>query len=372
VVRILEGDLFQSDAQTLVNTVNCVGVMGKGIALEFRKRFPEMYADYLRRCRAGQVRLGEPYVVRRLLPPWIINFPTKQHWRAVSHLSDIVRGLDYLERHYREWGITSLAVPPLGCGQGQLEWRVVGPTLYRHLRRLDIPVTLYAPYGTPQDELDVAFLAGQADPVVAAGEPPRIDPAWVALVAIVARILNEPFHWPVGRTTFQKIAYFATEQGLPTGLQHEKSYYGPFAPGLKAVISKLVNNGLLQERPQGRMIAIGPGPTFADALEAYQDELARWEPIIDRVADLFLRMRTEQAEVAATVHYAARALAQRAPDQPSERDVLAEVMDWKQRRRPPLSDAEVARAIRNLNLLGWVEVQPSTDLPVPEDDLTLV
>ncbi len=247
MVQVLEGDLFKSDAQTLVNTVNCVGVMGKGIALEFRKRFPEMYADYLRRCRAGQVRLGEPYLVRRLLPPWIINFPTKQHWRAVSRLSDIVRGLKYLESHYREWGVTSLAVPPLGCGLGQLEWRVVGPTLYRHLSRLDIPVTLYAPHGTPRAELDEDFLSGQtAADTVDGTDAPRIEAAWVALVAIVARILREPFHWPIGRTTFQKIAYFATENGLPTGLHHEKSYYGPFAPELKPVISRLVNNGLLR------------------------------------------------------------------------------------------------------------------------------
>src|SRR5436190_19405023 len=101
-MNVVKGNLLNSSAQTLVNTVNCVGVMGKGIALEFRKRFPEMYSDYLKRCRAGQVRLGEPYLVRRLLPPWIINFPTKQHWRAVSRLSDLVRGLDYLEHHHRE------------------------------------------------------------------------------------------------------------------------------------------------------------------------------------------------------------------------------------------------------------------------------
>src|SRR5713101_6553289 len=107
-VRI--GDLFQSRAQTIVNTVNTVGVMGKGVALEFKKRFPEMYADYLRRCEKGEVRLGEPYLYPRLITPWILNFPTKEHWRSVSRLSDIVAGLNYLERHYREWGITSLAV----------------------------------------------------------------------------------------------------------------------------------------------------------------------------------------------------------------------------------------------------------------------
>ena len=144
MITVRISDIFESSAQTLVNTVNCVGVMGKGIALEFRKRFPEMHEDYVQRCKAGKVKLGQPYLYQSLTPPWILNFPTKDHWRSVSRLQDIVAGLQYLQVHYREWGITSLAVPPLGCGQGQLEWRVVGPTLYRHLKQLGIPVDLFA------------------------------------------------------------------------------------------------------------------------------------------------------------------------------------------------------------------------------------
>ncbi len=150
--------MFQSRAQTWVNTVNTVGVMGKGVALEFRKRFPEMYQDYVERCRLHRVRLGEPYLFKRPSSPWILNFPTKDHWRSPSSLEAIVSGLDYLEAHYSEWGITSLAVPPLGSGLGRLEWRVVGPTLYRHLQRLPIPVELYAPFGTPHEELQPEYL----------------------------------------------------------------------------------------------------------------------------------------------------------------------------------------------------------------------
>src|SRR6266536_5356806 len=113
-MRILVGDILQSKAQTLVNTVNCVGVMGKGIALEFKRRFPEMYDDYVRRCDSHEVRLGRPYLWRSLTPPFVLNFPTKNHWRSPSRLDDIVEGLRYLREHYAEWGITSLAVPPLG------------------------------------------------------------------------------------------------------------------------------------------------------------------------------------------------------------------------------------------------------------------
>src|SRR5437899_1683390 len=129
-VRIVTGDLLKSGQQTLVNTVNTVGVMGKGIALAFKKRYPEMFDDYVQRCDRGEVELGQPYVFTEP-DHLIVNFPTKGHWRAVSKLSDIATGLEYLEKHYKEWGITSIAVPPLGCGNGQLEWKIVGPTLVR-------------------------------------------------------------------------------------------------------------------------------------------------------------------------------------------------------------------------------------------------
>src|SRR5688500_8245710 len=134
-LNVTTGDLLASDAQTLVNTVNTVGIMGKGIALEFKKRFPVMFRDYEERCKRHEVRLGQPYLFKSEAHPWILNFPTKNHWRDVSRLADIERGLEHLELNYRAWGITSLAVPPLGCGNGQLEWRVVGPTLARALAR---------------------------------------------------------------------------------------------------------------------------------------------------------------------------------------------------------------------------------------------
>ncbi len=93
IKAVHKGDLFDSGAQTLVNTVNTVGVMGKGIALEFKRRYPDMFADYQRRCAEGAVRLGEPYLWRGLLEPWIVNFPTKEHWRSASRIDDVERGL---------------------------------------------------------------------------------------------------------------------------------------------------------------------------------------------------------------------------------------------------------------------------------------
>ena len=194
-VRVLTGDMFESKAQTLVNTVNCVGVMGKGIALEFKCRFPEMHEDYVGRCKHKKVRLGRPYLFKSLTGQWVLNFPTKDHWRSVSRLSDIIRGVEYLQAHCKEWGITSLAVPPLGCGHGGLDWPIVGRALYQHLTKLDIPVKLYAPHGTPREQLQLDFLARGAERAEdnASELPTHIRAAWIALVEILHRIEDEDF-----------------------------------------------------------------------------------------------------------------------------------------------------------------------------------
>jgi len=374
MIRVRVGDIFESEAQTLVNTVNCVGVMGKGIALEFRERFPDMYDDYVRRCKAREVKLGQPYLYRRLAPPWILNFPTKDHWRSVSRLQDIVAGLRHVQAHYREWAITSLAVPPLGCGQGQLEWRVVGPTLYRNLKGLDIPVELFAPFGTPHEELKPVFLDDTHSDQSVSSEHIgfHVSPAWVALVDILRDIEREPYHRPVGRITFQKIAYFATECGIPTGLRYRRGSFGPYAADLKRHITTLVNNGLIREERLGNMFAVRTGVTFDDARRAYKDQLEQWQDLLGRIADLFTRMNTQQAEVAATVCFVALELNRTEHPKLTEIDILNRVMDWKQRRRPPLDRKEVALAIRNLNMLSWIGAEVSSDLPITEEEVLSV
>lgn len=373
MIKVLIGDIFESKAQTLVNTVNTVGVMGKGVALGFRKRFTEMYDDYVLRCEGGEVQLGKPYLYRRVVPPNILNFPTKEHWRSVSRLKDITNGLTYLRAHIKEWGITSLAVPPLGCGEGQLEWRVVGPTLYRYLSGLKIPVELYAPFGTPHQELQPEFLdhVGVAHPAngVSAAKPPafRVEPGWVALVAILEEVSKERYHFPIGRIGFQKLAYFATEVGIPTGLSYRRGSYGPYAPEVTQMRSRLINNGLIIERKRGRMLATDVGPTYADARIGYEDFLVQWQSEIKKVVDLVVRMNTDDAEIAATVHFAANRLQEMSNIRPTEKQILGYVMSWKAKRRPPLNEREVALSIRRLNVLGWIKATASEDLPLPAE-----
>jgi O-acetyl-ADP-ribose deacetylase (regulator of RNase III)/uncharacterized protein YwgA len=366
MVDVLIGDIFKSSAQTLTNTVNCVGVMGKGIAEQFKERFPEMYEDYVERCENGDVQLGRPYLYRRDRKPRVLNFPTKGHWRAVSNLSDIRRGMEHVLDKYKEWGIESLAVPPLGCGNGQLDWRVVGPTLYRYLSEMDIPVELYAPFETPDEQLDPAFLERQeiaSDDIQSIRSKEEIDAGTFALAAMVAKIERQRYRHPVGRTRFQKLAYFATEAGIPTGLEFRKGSYGPYTDELKQVFARLQNNEVLTERRYGQMLRKKPGPAFSDALELFREQLEEWSDELNRVTDLFLRMDTQESEVAATVHFAATRLVE--GDRHSEMDVLESVQSWKQNRS--FDEEEVATTIRNLNMLGWIDAEFSPELL--EDEL---
>ena len=145
ITVINRGDLFTSGMQTLVNPINCKGAMGKGLALEFKKHYPLMYKDYQKRCKNGLVLLGQPYLWKETPSSsvGILNFPTKGHWKNGSNLCDIRNGLQYLALHAEEWGITSLAMPALGCGLGGLSWEVVLPEIETYLAPLNIPIRLY-------------------------------------------------------------------------------------------------------------------------------------------------------------------------------------------------------------------------------------
>lgn len=361
--KALIGDLFASEAQTLVNTVNCVGVMGKGVALEFKKRFPRMMKDYADRCERKAVRLGEPYLYTDEAGARIINFPTKGHWRSSSRLADIERGLDHVAAHAAEWGITSLALPPLGCGNGGLAWSEVGPLIYSKLHRLPIDVEVYAPYGTPKSELTTEFLTAPSQ-LSLTGRGIRAqkpNPSWVALVEVLRQLQAQPYASPVGRTIFQKIAYVLTEMGVPTGFDFGKGSYGPFSGDMKAALHDFANRNWVQEAPLGKMIAFRVSPQYEKDRRRLDDEIELHRRKIDKTVDLFSRVKsTEQAEEVATIIYACRHLkARRTEGTVTEQDILDYVLDWKPAWRSEEKREAVAGAIRNLVLLNWVKAEIS-------------
>jgi O-acetyl-ADP-ribose deacetylase (regulator of RNase III)/uncharacterized protein YwgA len=364
--KALIGDLFESRAQTLVNTVNCVGVMGKGVAEQFKARFPEMFEDYKRRTDQKEVRPGEPYLFSDPSGRWIVNFPTKDHWRSPSRLSDIERGLDYLAAHATDWGITSIALPPLGCGNGGLEWSEVGPLIYSKLHRLPIDVEVYAPYGTPKQQLTEEFLAAPSQ-MSLEGKGRKADPLkpeWVVLMEVLRALEAQPYANPVGRVIFQKICYVVTEMGVPTGFQFDKGSYGPFAGEVKAALHDFANRNWLNEEQLGRMMALRVAPQYEKDRNRFKNEIGRYEKKIAKTVDLFSRIKnTEQAEEVMTVLFAARQLKQAKPAAiVTEQDLLDYILDWKKAWRTEEKTQAVASAIRNLVLLGWLRLSISESM----------
>jgi O-acetyl-ADP-ribose deacetylase (regulator of RNase III)/uncharacterized protein YwgA len=364
--RALIGDLFESQAQTLVNTVNCVGVMGKGVAEQFKRRFPEMFKDYKNRTDRKDLRLGEPYLYRDSSGIQIVNFPTKDHWRSPSRLADIESGLDYLAAHLAEWGIASLAMPPLGCGNGGLEWSEVGPLIYSKLHRLPIEIQVFAPFGTPKQQLKEEFLSAPSQ-MSLDGRGRKHDPLrpeWVVLMEVLQGLEAQPYANPVGRTIFQKISYVVTEMGVPTGFRFGKGSYGPFSGDVKAVLHDFANRNWLHEQQLGRMIALRVTPEYERDRSRFKDQIDQHQTRIAKAVDLFSRIKsTEQAEEVLTVLFASRELKRSKGDgNVAEEDLHGYILDWKKSWRADDKKRAVANAIRNLVLLGWLRLSISDSI----------
>ena len=361
------GNLFESPAQTWVNTVNCVGVMGKGIALEFKKRYPAMFQDYVARCNAGRVQIGRPYYFSDLLGSSIINFPTKRHWRSASRLQDVKQGLDYFVDHYQEWGIKSVAFPPLGCGNGGLEWAAVGPLMYSKLNSLSIPVEIYAPYGTPARQLTADFLTNAVvvNETAVGIHHPKMKDEWLALFEVVYQLSKQPYANPVGRTIFQKISYIMTELGVNTGFAFTRGSYGPFSKDVQSALTVAANANLIQEQQLGRMTALIPVDEYTRRRSEIRGRIAPFQKWIDKTVDLFSRIKnTAQAEEVTTVIYSAKQLkSEHDPESVSEQDVFDFIMEWKKKWHNEDKQNAVSSAIRNLQMLGWVKLNYSDSLP---------
>jgi O-acetyl-ADP-ribose deacetylase (regulator of RNase III) len=243
MIRYTEGNLLDSGCDAVVNTVNTVGVMGKGIALMFKEAFPANFRAYEAACRRGDVRTGEMFVTERPpmlgAPRWIVNFPTKQHWRGKSRIEWIREGLLDLRRWIVEKEIRSIAIPPLGSGQGGLDWQAVKPLIVSALGDLtDVDVVVYEPTSKYQN---VAKTAG-----VETLTPAR---------ALVAELIRR--YWILGiecsLLEVQKLAWFLEREIVASGLPNELDLqfvahrYGPYAERLKHLLNYLDGSYLRSE-----------------------------------------------------------------------------------------------------------------------------
>ena len=281
MTELARGDILLADTEALVNTVNCVGVMGRGIALQFRKAFPENFKVYERACERKEVRPGKMLVFETGLltgPRYIINFPTKRHWTGKSKMQDIDAGLLALVHEIKKRGIRSVAVPPLGCGLGGLDWNKVRPKIMRAFEELpDVRVILFEPSGAPE--------AGE---MVKEERAPAMTPGRAVLVELMSRYLAAVLDPFVTLLEIHKLMYFMQEAGENLRLKYEKAPYGPYAKNLRHVLSLvegyfISGYGDAEDDPE-RPIELLPGVTesaFA-FIESHADTQARF----DRVARL--------------------------------------------------------------------------------------
>ena len=227
MIETTTGDILAADAEALVNTVNCVGIMGRGIALQFRKAFPNNFKAYEAACRRQQLHPGKMFVFETgslTNPRYIINFPTKRHWKGKSRLVDIESGLTDLVVEMRRLGIRSIAIPPLGCGQGGLDWAEVRPRIEQALKAVpDVRVLLFSPTGAP---VSVIWTSSSSVPKMTEGR--------AALVGLMQRYLAglmDPF---ISLLEVHKLLYFMQEAGESSlRLRYAKAPYGPYAENLR-------------------------------------------------------------------------------------------------------------------------------------------
>jgi len=346
MIRTGRDNLLLADVDALVNTVNCVGVMGKGIALQFRKAWPEMYREYKSACRAKAVVPGTMHVwpTDRLTGPrFIINFPTKRHWRANSRMEDIELGLEGLVRTIREHGIRSIAIPPLGAGNGRLDWAEVRTRIVRALQPLeDVDILLWEPGNAPPVE---------GRPVHT--PPPEWTDAKAAVVALMGqyRVLDDD----LTQLEVQKLAYFLQQAGAPLDLRFSPHHYGPYADGLYHMMQRMEGHFIrgLEDRNPAAVLRVDE-----DAVVQANQYLAEANGIasqFERVARLIEGFETPYGmEILGTLHW----VAQGGEGATSADEAIEAVRAWSSSKRSRMRPRHLRKAWDRLVDQGWVADVP--------------
>lgn len=344
MIEAKTGDILNADAEALVNTVNCVGIMGRGVALQFKNAFPKNFEAYAAACERNEVQPGRMFIYETgelTNPRYIINFPTKRHWRGKSRISDIEAGLKALKEEVRRLGIRSIAIPPLGSGLGGLDWSEVRPRIIETFHSLpEVRVELFEPRGAP----DAAVMARTL-------EVPKMTEGRAALVILIHQYLAGLLDPIVTLLEIHKLLYFMQEAGQKLRLRFSKALYGPYAENLTHVLRTIEGHFISGYADGGdapkKQLKLVPG-----ALQDAEVFLADHAEIAER----FLRVARlvegfESAfglELLATVHWLAREDPTASVD-----DIATRVHSWNARKRQ-FTDRQIRLAWSRLHELGWL------------------
>lgn len=343
-IRHTTGDLLEQRVDAIVNTVNTVGVMGKGIALQFKRKWPANSKAYEAACKLKQVVPGKMFVFDNgglVQPKYIINFPTKRHWRQPSRMADVEAGLADLIAQIKALGIRSIAIPPLGCGNGGLDWNDVRPRIEAAFSALPhVEVQLFG----PSDVEGVRELAPEAD-------KPRMTPGRAAIIKVLS--IYREMRYPLSQIEVQKLAYFLMHAGQNLGtLEFKKHTYGPYASALRHVLTKMDGAYL-------RGVGDGTKPSEITVVEeALQDAEAFLSSNADhetskrvgRIAELIKGFETPYGmELLATVHWAARENSEGGLD-----GIVRSVQSWNERKQQIMKPTHIKAAYDRLTSEGWL------------------
>lgn len=332
---------MRAEAEALVNTVNCVGIMGRGIALQFKNDFPENFKAYEAACARDELKPGKMFVFETGMlsnPKFIINFPTKRHWRGKSRMEDIDSGLVALAEEIRVRGIHSIAIPPLGSGLGGLEWAEVRPRIVEALHGINnLEVIIYEPNSAPI--------------VTKSREIPNMTSGRAALVVLMHRYLNglmDPF---VTLLEVHKLMYFMQEAGEGLRLKYDKAPYGPYADNLRHVLHKIEGHFVSGYADGGdapnKQLELVPGAVkdAEEFLNNQQETLNRF----DRVGKLVEGFETPFGlELLATVHWVAKH-----ENATKLEDAVARVYAWNDRKMQ-FSPRQIKIAFDALSRGAWL------------------
>lgn len=344
MIELKHGDILREDAEALVNTVNCVGVMGRGIALQFKNAFPENFKAYAAACKRQEVQPGRMYVFETgelTNPRYIINFPTKRHWRGKSRIQDIEAGLAALVDVVHQYKIKSIAIPPLGSGLGGLEWSEVKSLIEAAVKPLEeVRVIVFEPKGAPSTEK-----------MVHNREVPTMTEGRAALVELINQYLSgllDPF---VTLLEIHKLMYFLQEAGEPLRLKFQKAPYGPYAENLRHVLHAIEGHLISGYADGGdapdKQLELVPGAVedAASFLEQHTDTRTRF----DKVAELVEGFESPFGlELLSTVHWVIK-------NQPTESmdEVLHQTYAWNHRKQQ-FTPRQIALAVDVLSKKGWI------------------
>lgn len=342
------GNLLDADVQALVNTVNTVGVMGKGLALQFKKAFPENFRAYQKACAAEQLKPGQMFVQdlgSLHNPRYIINFPTKRHWRGRSRIEDIESGLAALIEEVKRLRIESIAVPPLGCGNGGLDWSQVSRLIEEAFAELpNIRVLLYEPAGAPAP----ARMKNRT-------QRPRMTLGIASVLGLMNRYLVPGYDYPLSLLEVYKLAYFMQAAGQPLQLSFQEGLYGPYADGLRHLLNRMEGHfvqgfGDGQNNPQTPMQLL---PGAAEEAEQFLMDHSDTEERFVRVAELIEGFETPYGmELLSSVHWVAT---QKDPRAKTDlKAALAGVRAWNERKANLFKEEHVRAAWTRLRELQWL------------------